>query len=80
LFINIAGTKEFLTDPRRGLYSYSALKTRLESNSYETTDIRDFSGSVIILNPLSHEDIYILLTKLQIFLKLTIKQILLLLI
>jgi hypothetical protein len=65
LFINIAGTKEFLTDSRRGLYSYVALKSRLEFNPYETTTIRDFSGPVIVLNPLTHEDIYILLTKLQ---------------
>lgn len=65
LFINIAGTKEFLADTRRGLYSYAALKSRLEFNPYETTAIRDFSGPVIVLNPLTHEDIYILLTKLQ---------------
>lgn len=65
LFINIAGTKETLENERRGLFSYSALKSRLESNKFETAEIRDFSQPVIKLLPLNHNEIFVLLTKLK---------------
>lgn len=65
LFVNFAGTHEFLSDQRRGLFSYNALKTRLESNKYETNELRDFSQPVIQLRPLSHNEIFVLLQKLK---------------
>ncbi|MCP4215951.1 MAG: biotin carboxylase [bacterium] len=65
MFINIAGINEFLENPRRGLYSYSALRTRLEGNLYETARIRDFSQPVIKLLPLSNDEIFVLLQKLK---------------
>jgi hypothetical protein len=63
--LNFAGTKDFLENPRRGLFSYNALKTRLESNKYETADSRDFDQPVIKLYPLSHAEIFVLLEKLK---------------
>jgi hypothetical protein len=60
----MSGTPEFLTDTRRGLYSYEALATRLAENSFATEDIIDVSGPVIRLDTLTPEDIYLLLTKL----------------
>lgn len=65
LFFNIAGTKEFLENERRGLFSYQALKSRLESNKFETAELRDFSQPVIRLFPLDHNEIFVLLRKLK---------------
>jgi hypothetical protein len=65
LFINFAGTKEFLENERRGLFSYDALKTRLETNKYETAQYRDLAQPVIKLVPLSHNEIFVLLKVLK---------------
>ena len=65
-FINFAGTKEFLENERRGLFSYQALKSRLETNKFETTEIRDFAQPVIRLLPLDHNEVFVLLKKLKI--------------
>lgn len=65
LFINFAGTKEFLENERRGLFSYEALKTRLETNKYETAQYRDLAQPVIKLVPLSHNEVFVLLKMLK---------------
>jgi hypothetical protein len=65
LFINFAGTKDFLENERRGLFSYQALKSRLETNKYETAGVRDFAQPVIRLLPLDHNEIFVLLKKLK---------------
>jgi hypothetical protein len=65
LFINFAGTKEFLENERRGLFSYQALKSRLETNKFETIEIRDFAQPVIRLMPLDNNEIFVLLKKLK---------------
>lgn len=65
LFINFAGTKEVLENERRGLFSYNALKSRLQTNKFETAEIRDFAQPVIRLMPLDHNEIFVLLKKLK---------------
>ena len=55
LFINLAGTQKFLFDRTKGLYSYGALKTRLEGNSYAKDGLVDYDQPVFILEPLSPE-------------------------
>lgn len=65
LLINFAGTKEFLENERRGLFSYDALKTRLETNKFETLEYRDLAQPVIKLVPLNHNEIFVLLKKLK---------------
>jgi len=65
LFFNFAGTKEFLENERRGLFSYQALKSRLETNKFETLEVRDFAQPVIRLMPLNHNEIFVLLKKLK---------------
>lgn len=65
LFFNFAGTKEVLENERRGLFSYHALKSRLETNKFETAEIRDFAQPVIRLLPLDHNEIFVLLKKLK---------------
>lgn len=65
LFINIAGTKNFLTNERRGLYSYDALRTRLQPNQYAIGAVHDFSQPVIMIEPINHADILVLLKNLK---------------
>jgi hypothetical protein len=65
LFINFAGTSDFLENERRGLFSYQALKSRLETNKFESQAVRDFAQPVIRLMPLSHNEIFVLLQKLR---------------
>ncbi len=64
-FINFAGTREFLENERRGLFGYQALKSRLETNKFETAEIRDFAQPVIRIMPLDHNEIFVLLKKLK---------------
>lgn len=61
----MGGTPEFLMDPRKGLYSYEALHSRLAQNSFATGGLVDYSGPVLRLANLTPEDLYVLLTKLR---------------
>ncbi|EXI85846.1 MAG: hypothetical protein AW11_03315 [Candidatus Accumulibacter regalis] len=61
----LGGTPEFLFDTRRGLYSYSALQSRLAENTFTKGGFVDFSGPVMRLASLSPEDLYVLLQKLR---------------
>lgn len=61
----MGGTPEFLMDPRRGLYSYEALQTRLAENRFAREGLVDYSGPVIRLANLSQEDLYILLRNIR---------------
>ncbi len=65
MFFNIAGTREFLENERRGLYCYNALKTRLESNKYAVEGVKDFAQPVIKLTPINHSEIFVLLKNLK---------------
>jgi P-loop Domain of unknown function (DUF2791) len=60
-----AGTPEFLTDTRRGLYSYEALQSRLAESTFTANGLRDYSGPVIRLASLTPEELFVLLTKLR---------------
>lgn len=61
----LGGTPEFLMDTRRGLYSYSALQSRLAQNTFATDGLVDFSGPVVRLSSLTAEDFYVLLGKVR---------------
>jgi hypothetical protein len=64
--ILLGGTSEFLLDPRRGLYSYPALQSRLAENSFAAqSGLTDYSGPVLRLTSLTQEDFYVLLQKLR---------------
>lgn len=65
LYITFGGTLEFLEDERRGLFSYGALKRRLETNRFETSEFRDLTQPVIKLKPLKHDETFVLLQKLR---------------
>lgn len=61
----LGGTPEFLMDTRRGVYSYSALQSRLAENTFATEGLADYSGPVIRLSSLTLEDFYLLLRKIR---------------
>lgn len=61
----LGGTPEFLLDPRRGLYSYPALQSRLSQNTFATGGLIDISGPVVRLSSLTPEDFYVLLQKIR---------------
>jgi hypothetical protein len=57
-----AGTDECLEDKRRGLFSYEALRSRLAENTLaHEQGLVDFSGPVVRLQPLTPEDLFVLL-------------------
>ena len=61
----LGGTPEFLFDTRRGLYSYSALQSRLAQNQFATNGLVDYSGPVLSLSQLTREDLYVLLANIR---------------
>lgn len=61
----LGGTPEFVLDPRRGLYSYQALQSRLAENSFAKDGLADFSGPVLRLASLSPENFLVLLQNLR---------------
>ncbi|WP_211268641.1 ATP-binding protein [Actinoplanes subtropicus] len=65
LGVLFGGTPEFLMDPRRGLFSYPALASRLAPNQFASVDRVDHSGPVTSLGSLTPEDVFVLLTKLR---------------
>lgn len=61
----LGGTPEFLLDPRRGLYSYPALESRLARNTFAQNGLVDYSGPVIRLSSLTPEDFFVLLENIR---------------
>jgi hypothetical protein len=65
LALVLGGTPEFLLDTRRGLFSYQALRSRLEENAFARDGLVDLSGPVIRLSSLSPEDVFVLLQQVR---------------
>ncbi len=65
LGVLVAGTPQFLEDPRRGLYSYEAFRSRLAESRFLKEGMKDSSGPVIRLKVLTPEEVYVLLDRLQ---------------
>ncbi len=65
LGIYLGGTPQSVEDERRGLFSYDALKSRLQTSSLAKDGLIDFSGPIIRLETLSNEEIYVLLEHLH---------------
>ncbi len=62
----LGGTPEFLLDPRKGLYSYEALQSRLAGNSFaKQAGVIDYSAPALHLASLTPEELYILLKNLR---------------
>ncbi len=65
LGVLFGGTPEFLMDPRRGLYSYEALQSRLAQNRFTAGGLKDLSGPVVSLPGLTPEELFVLLRNLR---------------
>ncbi|RAS63561.1 P-loop uncharacterized protein DUF2791 [Vibrio diazotrophicus] len=60
------GTPEFLLDPRKGLYSYDALQSRLAANTFaQKMGVIDYSSPALHLASLTPEELFILLKNLR---------------
>jgi hypothetical protein len=62
----LGGTPEFLNDTRRGLFSYTALQSRLAENMFaKSAGVIDYNHPVLKLSSLTPEDFLVLLGKIQ---------------
>ncbi len=64
LGIIMGGTPQCIEDPRRGVFSYEALRSRLERGRFATDDVHDLLAPIIKLQPLSYEELTVLTEKL----------------
>ena len=59
----LGGTPQFMDDPRRGLFSYEALKSRLCDSRFASESYRNTVGPVIRLKRLSDEELFALISR-----------------
>lgn len=64
LGIIMGGTPQCVEDERRGIFSYEALKSRLEDSRFADDEKRDFLAPIIRLKPLTPSEMTILVEKL----------------
>lgn len=64
LGIIMGGTPQCIEDTRKGVFSYEALKSRLEEGRFNTENTKDMLAPIIRLTPLSYEEMYVLIEKL----------------
>lgn len=64
LGIIMGGTPQCIEDPRRGVFSYEALRSRLERGRFASDDTHDMLAPIIKLQPLSYEELTVLTEKL----------------
>lgn len=64
LGVVFGGTPQFLEDTRRGLFSYDALKSRLEDSRYSELGYQNLSTPVIRLRRLSDNELFALVRRL----------------
>lgn len=65
LGIIMGGTPQCIEDTRRGVFSYEALRSRLERGRFATDDVHDMLAPIIRLNPLTYEELTVLTEKLS---------------
>ncbi len=64
LGIIMSGTPQCIEDRRRGIYSYEALRSRLTQGRFGREGMRDMLAPVIELEPLTYEEVLVLIEKL----------------
>ena len=65
LGVILSGTVQSVEDPRRGIFSYEALKSRLENSRFSDTATRDLLSPIIRLKALEPAEMYVLVEKLE---------------
>ncbi len=63
LLLVLGGTPQFLEDPRRGLFSYEALRSRLSDSRFFDAEFKNLIGPVIRLRRLSDDELYALIVR-----------------
>ena len=67
LAIFMGGTPQFLEDTRRGVYSYEALRSRLNDRGYAVkTELKNFMGPIIRLRRMSDNELLALVRRITI--------------
>ena len=64
LGIIMGGTPTSIEDRRRGVFSYEALRSRLTQGRFAREDLKDMLAPIIRLQPLTHEELLVLIEKL----------------
>ena len=64
LGIIMSGTPQCVEDTRRGVFSYDALRSRLESGRFTDSSAYDLLSPIIKLEPLTYEETFVLIEKL----------------
>ena len=65
LGVIMSGTPQCIEDVRRGVYSYEALRSRLQEGKFSGPKLRNLLSPVIRLNPLTAEEMLVLSAKLS---------------
>lgn len=65
LGVIMGGTPQCIEDTRRGVFSYEALKSRLENSRFSDGTMRDLLAPIIRLKTLTPEEMYFLVQKLE---------------
>ena len=63
LLMVLGGTPQFLEDPRRGLFGYEALRSRLCDSRFHDDEFRNLIGPVIRLRRLSDDELFALIVR-----------------
>lgn len=61
----LGGTPQCIEDKYKGVFSYEALRSRLEEGHFATGDLKDLSAPIIRLQMLTQEEMYVLIEKLR---------------
>ncbi|GHU48967.1 biotin carboxylase [Clostridia bacterium] len=64
LGILMSGTPQTIEDGDKGIYSYDALRSRLTESKFSVEGMKDLLAPVIRLEPLSYEEMFVLIEKL----------------
>ena len=63
--IIMGGTPQCIEDTRKGVFSYEALKSRLEEGRFSSNNLRDLLSPIIKLKALTNEELFVLIEKLS---------------
>lgn len=65
LGVIFGATPQMVEDTRRGLFSYEALRSRLEESRFARDGLRDLSGPMLRLEVLTPEEVFVLLQRIR---------------
>jgi energy-coupling factor transporter ATP-binding protein EcfA2 len=63
--IIMGGTPQCIEDSHKGVFSYEALRSRLSEGRFATANTKDLLAPIIRLEPLTNEEMYVLIEKLS---------------